>query len=210
MICQNCGKNEANVRYTQIINGSKKEMILCEDCAEELGINNFKMNMPIHFSNFLDDIFDDEQLLPDFIKTKNNKCNSCGELYDDFIKTGLLGCAECYDIFDDRIESVLKNIQGSIKHVGRKPLNISEKLENIGENKTEILRNKEKIRGTTKNKKDNEKNEEQNRNIEKNAKVNNKKEIALLKQDLDKAIKEERYEDAAVIRDKIKDITQKR
>ena len=28
MLCQNCGKNEANVRYTQIVNGTKKEMVI--------------------------------------------------------------------------------------------------------------------------------------------------------------------------------------
>ena len=134
MLCQNCGKNEANVRYTQIVNGAKKEMILCEECAEKMGIKNFKINMPIHFSNFLDDFFNDEQLLPSFMKEKSTQCNSCGELYDDFIKTGLLGCAECYDMFEDRLDPVLKNIQGHVKHVGRKPLNISEKMENTGEN----------------------------------------------------------------------------
>ena len=32
MVCQNCGKNEANVKYTQIVNGVKKEMVLCEEC----------------------------------------------------------------------------------------------------------------------------------------------------------------------------------
>ena len=61
MVCQNCGKNEANVKYTQIVNGVKKEMVLCEECAEKMGISNFKVNMPIHFSNFFDDLFDDEQ-----------------------------------------------------------------------------------------------------------------------------------------------------
>ena len=49
MVCQNCGKNEANVKYTQIVNGVKKEMVLCEECAEKMGISNFKVNMPIHF-----------------------------------------------------------------------------------------------------------------------------------------------------------------
>ena len=68
MVCQNCGKNEANVKYTQIVNGVKKEMVLCEECAEKMGISNFKVNMPIHFSNFFDDLFDDEQLLPSFMK----------------------------------------------------------------------------------------------------------------------------------------------
>ena len=39
MLCQNCGNNEANVRYTQIVNGVKKEMNLCSECAEKMGIN---------------------------------------------------------------------------------------------------------------------------------------------------------------------------
>ena len=133
MVCQNCGKNEANVKYTQIVNGVKKEMVLCEECAEKMGISNFKVNMPIHFSNFFDDLFDDEQLLPSFMKENSNTCTKCGEEYDNFIKTGLLGCADCYDMFEDKIDQVLKNMQGSIEHVGRKPLNIEEKMKNTGE-----------------------------------------------------------------------------
>ena len=38
MVCQNCGKNEANVKQNQIVNGVKKEMVLCEECAEKMGI----------------------------------------------------------------------------------------------------------------------------------------------------------------------------
>ena len=145
-----------------------------------MGIKNFKINMPIHFSNFLDDFFNDEQLLPSFMKENSNQCNSCGEFYNDFIKTGLLGCAECYDMFEDRLDPVLKNIQGHVKHVGRKPLNISEKMQNTGENSTK-----------------------------KSSKSNNKtenNELEQLKKDLNKAIEEERSEDAATIRDKIKQI----
>ena len=59
MLCENCGKHEANVKYTQIINGVKKEMLLCEECAKERGINNIDFNMPINFSSFLSDIFDE-------------------------------------------------------------------------------------------------------------------------------------------------------
>lgn len=175
MLCQNCGKNEANVKYTQIVNGVKKEMILCEDCVSKLGIDNFKINMPIHFSNFLDDFFADEQLLPSFVKEKQNQCDTCGEIYEDFIKTGLLGCPQDYDIFEDRLEKVLRNIQGGKRHVGRKPLNIEEKLSNIGENK---------------------KQEKELTEIEK------------LTQKLNIAIKEERYEDAAKLRDEIKKINE--
>ena len=48
MYCENCGKNYANVRYTQIINGNKKEMFLCDECSKILGIDNF--NMPKNFT----------------------------------------------------------------------------------------------------------------------------------------------------------------
>ena len=187
MLCQNCGENEANVKYTQIVNGEKKEMILCEDCARKMGIGNFKMNIPINFSNFLGDFFDDyksEQLLPSFVKEKNNECNNCGELYKEFIKTGLLGCEECYDVFQNRLDPILKNLQGSVKHVGRRPLNIEEKIENKEVNKdVKVESNKEEKR-TKENKKENE--------------------LMKLQKDLNKAIEEERYEDAAVIRDEIK------
>ena len=181
MLCQKCGKNQANIRYTQIINGVKKEMALCELCAEKMGIDDMKINMPISFSNFLGDLFIDEPIMPSFIKETHNQCTTCGELYNDFIETGLLGCPECYDIFDDRLDSVLKNLQGHNRHVGRKPLNISEKMEKIGQNNT----TNKKENGDILHKKQSD-------------------ELEMLKADLSKAIKEERYEDAAVIRDKIK------
>ena len=59
MLCQKCNKNEANVKYTQIINGEKKQMFLCEGCSEKLGINDIHFNMPISFNSFLEDFFND-------------------------------------------------------------------------------------------------------------------------------------------------------
>ena len=43
MLCDNCGKKEANVHYLRNINGIKKEMNLCEECSEKLGINHMCM-----------------------------------------------------------------------------------------------------------------------------------------------------------------------
>ena len=44
MLCDNCGKREANIRYTENINGKIKEMHLCEECSKKLGIMN-KMDL---------------------------------------------------------------------------------------------------------------------------------------------------------------------
>ena len=75
MLCENCGNNEANIRYTQIVNGVKKEMNLCEECAEKMGVGNFSMKMPLSLSNFIGDFFDEydnDLSLPTFVK-KNAK-----------------------------------------------------------------------------------------------------------------------------------------
>lgn len=110
MLCQNCNEREANVKYTQIINGVKKQMNLCDKCAKELGIDDISFNMPIHFSNFLGDIFEDGELLPAFIKPEILSCDKCGLSYDDFIKNGKFGCEKCYETFHSKMDSLLKNI----------------------------------------------------------------------------------------------------
>ena len=76
MLCQNCGKNEVNFRYTQIINGVKKEMALCDKCAKELGLESLDFNMPINFSSFLGDflsVASENSFLPSFVKTNTLK-----------------------------------------------------------------------------------------------------------------------------------------
>ena len=181
MLCQNCGKNEVNFRYTQIVNGVKKEMTLCEDCARKLGLyNDMDFSMPISMSSFLGDMLGnyEEAFLPSFSSIATSKCNTCGTDYDEFIERGLLGCENCYDVFSNKIDSLLKNIHGSNRHVGR----ISKFIES-NNNLNEFNKAEKELK-------------------------NNKKEkvskIEELKEKLNKAIKEERYEDAAKLRDEIK------
>ena len=182
MLCQNCGENEGNVKYTQIINGDKEEMVLCEKCAKEMGLNNINFDMPISFSSFLGDFFDeysDSTLLPSFMKQNTIKCENCGLTYDDFIKNGKFGCEKCYTTFEERIRQLVKNLHGSVKHIGRKPKYI--------ESNTTKIKDKEKS-------KDPQKEESKLEKLDKELKL---------------AIKEERYEDAAKIRDEIKNLENK-
>lgn len=181
MLCQNCGKNEVNFRYTQIVNGVKKEMALCDKCAKKLGLyNNMDFSMPISMSSFLGDMLSDyeEAFLPSFSSVATSECNTCGTDYDEFIESGLLGCENCYDVFSNKIDSLLKNIHGSNRHVGKisKFIESSNGLDEFNKGEKEIKNNKK----------------------EKVSKIDE------LKDSLNKAIKEERYEDAAKIRDEIK------
>ena len=138
MLCDNCGKNEANVKYTQIINGVKKEMKLCEKCSKELGIDDINFNMPIDFSSFLGDLisdYEENNFMPMMPTPKKLKCHYCNTTYSEFLNTGKFGCAECYDAFSNKIESVLKRIHGSNKYLGRKSKKAVNKVQKNQEQK---------------------------------------------------------------------------
>ncbi|MCI9063420.1 MAG: hypothetical protein HFJ17_02290 [Clostridia bacterium] len=185
MKCENCGRNEANVKYTQIINGDKKQMFLCEECSQKLGIGNMNFNMPIDFSSFLGDFFDDmntTSFIPTISNVMDLKCKKCGLDFDEFLHTGRFGCSNCYDEFESMIDPILKNIHGSNRHIGR--------LGKVVEGNN--ISNDDKV----------SKNVEEN-----NVKEENK--IDKLKRDLKQAIKDERYEDAAKLRDEIKNLEEK-
>ena len=189
MLCQKCNKNEANVKYTEIINGEKKQMMLCEECSHELGLDNMNFNMPIDFSSFFggllgEDEYNSPEFMPLFQTVKELKCSNCNMTYDDFINQGKLGCEECYNVFLNKIDSILKRIHGDNKHLGRKSVgsgNASAKKEK----NVEAAISRPKKETTQENK------------------------LEQLQKDLKKAIAEERYEDAAKIRDEIKSLDNK-
>ena len=173
MYCENCGKNYANVRYTQIIKGDKKELFLCEDCSKIFGIDNF--NIPIDFSTFLGDFFTGlGEDIPSIFNQKELKCKRCNSSFEDFINTGRFGCEDCYSTFEEKIDPLLRSLQGANRHVGRIGKINSDKVEQS---------EKETIKDTTRLGQINE-----------------------LNKQLKVAIKEEKYEEAANLRDKIKEL----
>ena len=137
------------------------------------------------FSSFLGDIFGvRERSMPEFMKSAS-VCMNCNTSFEDFINTGLFSCPKCYTTYEERIDPILKKLQGSNQHIGRKAhnlKNINEDLEKIKE-KSKSVKNKEEEKIENKNTKENK--------------------LEKLKKDLELAIKDERYEDAAQIRDEI-------
>lgn len=187
MNCENCGENEANIIYTQIINGVKKKMNLCEKCAKELGIDDMNFNMPISFSSFLGDMLDIyDETIPNLIKSKTLTCEKCNMTYDEFLETGKIGCENCYETFKEKLDPLLKNIHGANRHIGRTG-NFRDGAKNF--QSVDNLKKDEKVKG----------------DIVKNNKKENSK-LRELQERLKVEIKEERYEDAAKTRDEIKKI----
>ncbi len=181
MLCDNCGKREANVRYSENINGRKKELHLCEECSQKLGIGNMDLNMPIDFSSFFGGLLEDfgtTDFMPLFNEVKALKCEKCGYTFEDIVNTGRLGCVNCYSVFEERLDPIIKKIQGSNTHIGRSGKIIDNKI----------------------GKKFDEKKDETKEDVSKLDKLQN---------ELKQAIKDERYEEAAKIRDEIKKLKDK-
>ncbi len=181
MYCENCGQNYASVKYTQIINGNQKEMFLCKQCSKLLGIGN--LNMPIDFSTFLGNFFTEfeEANIPSkILNTKQLKCKRCGYTFEDFIETGRFGCPECYQAFEEKIDSLLSNLQGANRHVGR-----------LGSSNEQMESKLKKSQ------------EEKDVLAKDSTKLNKIKE---LREQLKIAIKKENYEEAASLRDQIKEL----
>lgn len=175
MKCEKCKKNEANIKYTQIVNGIKEELNLCEKCAHGLGFENVNFTMPIDFSDFFGEFLenDNTNVFPEVNLNKGDVCSKCGMDFDEFASIGKFGCDNCYKVFSNKIDRILRGVHGTDTHVGRKFLKRNE--ENISnETNTETKQDSTAIK------------------------------IEELKNKLKQLIKEENYEEAAKVRDEIK------
>ncbi|NJD01912.1 MAG: hypothetical protein FIA99_04790 [Ruminiclostridium sp.] len=131
MLCQQCNKRPANVHLTKIVNGSKVEMLLCDQCARgksQLGFGGFgpSLNINDFLSGFigLSHIDIHAEHVP-----KEACCEVCGMGFGDFGKTGKMGCGNCYSKFGEMLKPVLKRLHGNYEHTGKAPAGISKVLE---------------------------------------------------------------------------------
>lgn len=102
-------------------------------------------------------------------------CQSCGMSFDEFRKGGHVGCADCYENFGERLSGLLERAQqGAGHHVGKVPARKSAEAKSRGD---------ESIAGS-----------ETDRSAR----------IAEVQNQLDRAIRGEQYERAALLRDELR------
>ncbi|WP_129599895.1 UvrB/UvrC motif-containing protein [Anaerophilus nitritogenes] len=120
MICEKCNKRPATVHLTKILNDTKTELHLCEQCAKQTEQVTFENSFSIN--NFLTGILDSIQDSPikvDYIQA--TKCDHCGMTYGKFKQIGRLGCSKCYHAFYEKLNTLIKRIQGNESHIGKIP-----------------------------------------------------------------------------------------
>ncbi|MDD5496438.1 MAG: UvrB/UvrC motif-containing protein [Candidatus Omnitrophica bacterium] len=162
MLCEICGKKEATVHLTEVINEQMRKLNLCEDCAREKGAE-----MEEHFG--LSDLLAGLADLGATVKPEaavTIKCPKCGFSYSDFKKIGRLGCSECYEVFKKQLTPILKRIHSADRHVGKVPIQVGKTVKGV-------------------------------------------KDLQDLRLQMEKAIQSEEFEEAARIRDKMKELEKK-
>lgn len=116
MKCDVC-ENEATVFLTQIINGQMTTVNLCETCSKAKGVTEETgFGLAEAFLNPSHRTESD---------TMEIVCDACGFTASQLKKIGRMGCPECYAAFRDGLDGLLRNMHKGTRHVGKRPSHIS-------------------------------------------------------------------------------------
>jgi protein arginine kinase activator len=108
---------KATVHLTEIVDGKAMELHLCEDCARE---QSQVMEQQFGLADLLAGLTDFGKQIPE-VRKSSVSCPVCGLSYEDFRKFGRFGCAHCYQAFQAQLKVLLKKIHGSSVHLGKHP-----------------------------------------------------------------------------------------
>jgi protein arginine kinase activator len=102
---------------TDIVNGHKKELHLCKDCAEQ---KQLLEHQELNLSAILQTLVGQHlgQLSDELARLT---CPACGIKYMEFRAEGRLGCPHDYEIFRVGLEPLLQRIHRAGRHVGKAP-----------------------------------------------------------------------------------------
>jgi protein arginine kinase activator len=138
MLCDNCKERDSVVKLVQItIEGTPRELRLCEKCAAEKGVETTVVATPPQLGELLQKV--QQQLMagggsvilagapgsgaPGMAGSTTRdaaRCTFCSATLGDFRSTGRLGCAHCYGAFETSLRELLRRVHGSARHTGRK------------------------------------------------------------------------------------------
>jgi protein arginine kinase activator len=179
MKCDMCEK-DATVFLTQIVDGKMTQVNLCDKCSKDKGVTD-----PTGFqlAGFLFDTAAQKKTKAVSLEDDTLACPECGFTRAHLKKIGRMGCPECYRTFADDLDGMLKAMHKGTRHVGKAPGKPAPSVS------TATARRQETTSEAP---------------APKPAVVSPKKRLAELKTAIEKAVAEERYEDAAKLRDEMR------
>ena len=115
-MCQ-CGKKIATIHITEIVDGEKQELHLCEDCAKQKQI--LFQAVP-DLGQALAGLFHG-QGPEENEEMQHLLCPVCGITYADFRAGGRFGCPNDYELFREAVDALLQRFHGGTEHCGKAP-----------------------------------------------------------------------------------------
>ena len=182
MLCEKCKIREANIKYTEVINGVKTEHNLCSQCAREMDFGHYSIfdgDFPL--GKLLSSLLGVEESSQKEDKLQQIVCPTCGTSYQEFADSSRFGCQDCYSVFDLLIRDKIKKLQGS--HTGKKPK--FQKIQAAGQVVSQPAGEEETAE----------------------PKLSPGEQIEVLKARLQEALRREEYEEAARYRDQIRQLS---
>ncbi len=121
MQCQFCHKRAATIHLTEIADGERTEMHVCENCAVEQGI---AAKSQISVNELLSNLLAVQPTDDDLLSSSEHDltCPHCGFTLDKFRKEPVLGCPYDYDVFEKSLLPLIERAQGGMTyHCGKVP-----------------------------------------------------------------------------------------
>lgn len=116
MKCQYCS-NPATVHLTDVVKKQKKELHLCQACAEKQQmLQHNELNLNVIVQSLLGQHVGP---LPDELARLT--CPRCGIKFMEFRAEGRLGCPHDYEVFRGELEKLLERIHRATRHTGKTP-----------------------------------------------------------------------------------------
>lgn len=123
MLCERCKIREANLLYTEIMDGVQREHHFCIQCAKEMDFGQYSSIFDRDFplAKLLSGLLREEAVADKKNEYTQVFCPVCKTGYEDFINNSRFGCKDCYEVFRLLIEENIKQLQGSDTHKGKRP-----------------------------------------------------------------------------------------
>jgi protein arginine kinase activator len=114
-----CGKRVATIHVTEIVNGEKREIHLCEECAKKKQIL-FPQQQMVDLGDLLSGLIDaaDHEEVAQLDATQ---CPECGMTFAEFRAQGRFGCPNDYEVFREGVDPLLERMHGATRHSGAAP-----------------------------------------------------------------------------------------
>lgn len=192
--CDICGK-PATVHITKIIDGKKVKIHLCSECAEKATLDS--ITLPADIFPKIKQL--EEEIAASPKEFHGDVCHTCGASLAEIEKGARFSCPDCYRSMGARLFNLLAQMHGATTHKGKEPKH--HKPDCGYSTAPDFATAKVKIKKVS----DSDILGELQPEISEPKPKETKEQLNKL---LKEAILDERYEDAAMLRDKLKTISE--